>query len=369
MWFTPIQESVDTNSKRRSQRQVARPGSVHHKSTRAAAILPTSTIMTSASDLQIVIPVHNDWDAVQLLLPHIGEQLEMARVMADVLLVDDGSVTPPPPKWGPTTEHLRNLRILTLHKNLGHQRAICIALSYLRSESNCRLVLVMDGDGEDSPADIPRLLTELRNNGEARIVFAERTKRSEGWFFTFFYLLYRWLHRCLVGHRVRVGNFSAMNRECLESLCTSSELWNHFAASVFATRQPMSLVATNRAKRLAGESRMNFPALVMHGLSALSVFSDRISTRLLILSSLLALLTVSGMVLVTLVRLTTGCAIPGWATSAFGILAILLVQIGTFMLTFSFLVLITRGFSQFIPVRDYHHFVRRVDEVQHDVGA
>ena len=99
---------------------------------------------------------------------------------------------------------------------------------------------------------------------------------------------------------MRVGNFSVMNRDCLESLCTCSELWNHYAASAFATRQPMSFVPTNRATRLAGESKMNFPALVMHGLSALSVFSDRIGTRLLILSGTAASMTIAGMVAVVI---------------------------------------------------------------------
>ena len=112
-----------------------------------------------------------------------------------------------------------------------------------------------------------RSLNELNSNDASRIVFAERTKRSEGWRFLLFYSVYLFLHRVLVGQRVRVGNFSVMKRECLESLCTSSELWNHYAASAFATRQPMSFVRTNRAIRLAGHSKMNFSALVTHGLS------------------------------------------------------------------------------------------------------
>lgn len=315
------------------------------------------------SDLQILIPVYNDWQSVQRLLPLVAEQLQNADVFADVLLVDDGSGQSSPEVWSQIGKNIRAVRIARLHRNLGHQRAICVALCHLRKESNCRRVLVMDGDGEDGPPDIPRLLNELDNNRSVRIVFAERARRSEGWLFSFFYALYCLMHRLLVGHRVRVGNFSVMNRECLESLCTSSDLWNHFAASAFATRQPMSFVPTNRATRLAGESKMNFPSLVMHGLSALSVFSDRISTRLLILCAFAVTMAMTGMVAVLLIRLTTGFAIPGWATNAFGILAILLVQLATFMLTFCFLVLFTRGFSPFIPVRDYQFFIRQIDEV------
>ena len=318
---------------------------------------------TTSGNVQIAMPVYNDWESIQKLLPLIDEQLEAAHIAAEVLLIDDGSQEAPPTHWDLTGSHIKAVRILRLHRNLGHQRAICIALCHLHRDSNCTHVVVMDGDGEDEPSDIPRLIRGFESHPNARIVFAERTKRSEGFVFSFFYNVYRLLHRILVGQRVRVGNFSVMNRKCLESLCTSSELWNHFAASAFATRQPMAFVSTHRAKRLAGHSKMNFPSLVMHGLSALSVFSDRISTRLLILSSFAVLLTILGMIGVTLIRLTTGFAIPGWATNAFGLLGILLVQMATFMLTFCFIILFTRGFSTFIPVRDYHFFIRQVEEV------
>lgn len=321
--------------------------------------------MKAYEPLQIVIPIYNDWESARRLLPLVDEHLARAGVYADVLLADDGSMLRPPTPWNASHQHIRTVRILTLARNLGHQRAICIALCHLCVESQCQQVLVMDGDGEDSPADIPELLGKLAGADGVRIVFAERTRRSEGWVFATFYAMYRLLHRLLVGHRVRVGNFSVMKRQCLESLCTSSELWNHYAAAAFATRQPMAMIPTHRAQRLAGKSTMNFTALVMHGLSALSVFADRISTRLLISSAVAILATIVGMAIVALIRLTTGYAIPGWATNAFGILSLLLVQIGTFMFTFSFLILFTRALSPFIPVRDYRYFVLRIEEVWH----
>ncbi len=66
-----------------------------------------------------------------------------------------------------------------------------------------------------------------------------------------------------------------------------------------------------------------------------------------------------------LIRLATGYAIPGWATTAFGILALLLVQIVAFTFTFCFLILFTRGSNPFIPVCHYEHFLLRVEEVCH----
>jgi hypothetical protein len=321
------------------------------------------------ASLQIVIPVYNDWESVSLLLPIVDEQLRASGVPADVLLVDDGSTLAPPRSWNLPLTGTHAIRILRLKRNVGHQRAICIGLCFLSDACDCERVMVMDGDGEDAPADIPRLLKELQENDAVRIVFAERLKRSEGMVFSFFYAVYRMAHWVLVGHRVRVGNFSVMNRECLESLCVSPEMWNHYAAAVYATRQPKAFVPTRRAQRLAGTSSMNFPALVTHGLSALSVFSDRISTRLLMVSLIAGLMAAAVMLFMALLRITTGYVVSGWAATIGGAVLLFLVQIIALVFTFCFLVLITRGQHAFIPAREYGIFVRNCTEVWHADAA
>ena len=66
---------------------------------------------------------------------------------------------------------------MTLATNVGHQRAIAIALAYLHDRVAPGAVLVMDGDGEDAPEDVPRLVARLRGQETPKIVFAERRKR------------------------------------------------------------------------------------------------------------------------------------------------------------------------------------------------
>lgn len=325
--------------------------------------------MSAFESLQIVIPVYNDWESVTLLLPRVDEQLRAIGAQADVLLVDDGSTAPPPRSWDLHLTGIQTLRVLRLKRNVGHQRAICIALCFLADACRCERVMVMDGDGEDAPGDIPRLLAALQESDAIGVVFAERLKRSEGPIFSFFYALYRLAHWILVGHRVRVGNYSVMKRECLESLCVSPEMWNHYAAAVYATRQPKAFIPTRRARRLAGTSSMNFPALVTHGLSALSVFSDRISTRLLIVSLVAGLTAAAAVLVMALLRCTTGYVVPGWAATIGGTVLLFLVQIVALVFTFCFLVLINRGQNVFIPARDCGLFVRGCTEVWHVDGG
>jgi hypothetical protein len=219
----------------------------------------------------------------------------------------------------------------------------------------------MDGDGEDAPADVPRLVDRLAATDGHAIVFAERRRRSESMWFRLGYALYRWCHRLLTGIPVRVGNFSIVPARQLERLVVVSELWNHYAAAVFKARIPYDSIPTERARRLTGPSKMNFVGLVAHGLSALSVHAETMGVRLLVLTMAagLGVGTLIGAVLA--IRFLTTWAIPGWATTATGFLAMLLIQAASLAVVFAFLVLHGRSQPSFLPLRDYALFIRALE--------
>ena len=311
------------------------------------------------ADIIILLPVYNDWAALAKLLTRLDDVLEKNHLRAGILVVDDGStqLVPREPLFT-AARAIGPVEVLHLRRNLGHQRAIAVGLAHLEAECpNASLVVVMDSDGEDDPRDIPALIQRCEQTDRRAIVFAERTKRSESLVFRVFYHLYRLVHRVLTGRGVRVGNFSVIPRRRLESLVATSELWNHYAAAAFTSRQPFVTIPTQRAKRLDGRSKMNFVGLVTHGLSAISVYSDTIGVRLLIATLVMMGLDV-GLLLVTLgVRLTTNLAIPGWTTTVFGVLLIILLQATLFLFVFSFMILAGRNSASFLPSRDYIHFV------------
>jgi polyisoprenyl-phosphate glycosyltransferase len=306
----------------------------------------------------ILVPLYNDWAACQLLLVALDQALTGQLDSARVILVDDGSSQVPPSDYpGRSFEVLQQVDILRLRRNLGHQRAIAIGLSYIWAHIPCETVVLMDSDGEDAPTDVPRLLAKYRQEEGKKIIFAERTRRSESWTFVIFYKLYKILHSILVGMGVRVGNFSAIPRVRLDSLIVVSELWNHYAAAVVKSQQPFDTVPTERAQRLSGRSAMNFVKLVAHGLSAISVFGDIIGVRLLVATLALIALTIAGLIATLALRLTTNLPVPGWTTSTFGILIVILFQAVMLSIQFSFIVLGGRQGMTFLPCRDYDYFV------------
>jgi len=310
--------------------------------------------------LVILIPVFNDWNAAALLLPALDHALADCPLRPEVLIVNDGSSDPlAPGLLAQPFEHLHGVQILHLRRNLGHQRAIAVGLVHIQKHLPCAAVVVMDGDGEDRPRDILRLIAEFQRHGQQSIIFAERAKRMEKATFQICYRLYCALHWLLTGVRVRVGNFSIVPWQAVERLVVVSELWNHYAAAIFRARLPHRAIPLDRGRRMTGESRMNFVALLVHGLSAISVFSDVVSTRLLVLA-------LSGIALLAGAAgaaLAMHLAIPAWAAYAAAVLFVLLTQalFGAFLLVFT--TISARASMSFIPSRDASHFIDRQERV------
>src|SRR5262245_53772553 len=132
---------------------------------------------STADRVVVLIPIFNDWVAAAALLSKLDQAVANLAAEVEVLLVDDGSLVSYEQAFqAPAFRSLKALSVLQLRRNLGHQRAIAVGLAYVQENSPPRAVVVMDGDGEDDPADVPRLLEHAQATG--KLVFAARARRS-----------------------------------------------------------------------------------------------------------------------------------------------------------------------------------------------
>ncbi len=312
----------------------------------------------------MVIPVFNDWKALGMLLTRLDESLLNVGIEVRVVAVDDASSTQ---NYGdfipPDLKAINKVDVLELRRNLGHQRAIAVGLAYVEENVLCQAVVVMDGDGEDDPRDVLRLIERCREEEYEKLIFAKRSKRSESMLFKLLYFIYRWFYRLLTGHEIRMGNFSVVPHRVLRRIVGVSEIWNHYAAGALKARVSYAEVPIKRGTRLAGKSKMNFPSLVTHGLSAISVHGDIVGVRLLVITFFLMLLFGAGLISVVIVKFTTTLAIPGWTSYIGALLLVILMQTVMLSLFFSFLVLSGRNASNFLPHRDYQYFVLDIHRI------
>ncbi|MBF0135247.1 MAG: glycosyltransferase [Magnetococcales bacterium] len=314
--------------------------------------------------LTLLIPVYNDWDSVHELLVRMDRLFEQHFQTRDeahkvsVLLVNDCSeISPPLETWHQARfSMLRSIKIMNLINNMGHQIAIAVGLGSLASTPGEGVIIVMDGDGEDRPEDVFRLLQAHREHPEAYIL-AHRHKRSEGLGFRLGYRLYKLTYFILTGKSITHGNFCLIPWERLLSLTSRSTLWNHLAATINEFKKSHHLLATERGKRFFGKSRMNVWALIFHGLNGISVHLETVSLRLLMASLIIGAISFCVMIALVPIRLFWDWAVPGWA-STIGFLS-LVIGIQAFLISIfsTFMVLNNRQRVTITPRKDWSAYV------------
>jgi hypothetical protein len=304
----------------------------------------------------VVTPVFEEIEASSRLFKELG-----GNFGGDVFVVavDDGSVEQP---LG--IEILCNAGvegvILKLRRNVGHQRAIAIGLSYASEYMQCsQRIVVMDSDGEDLPATIPALLRDLESS-QVDIVVAQRKSRRETFQFKAFYVVYKRFFNLMTGRTISFGNFMALKPAAVKRLVAMQELSIHVAGAVLASKLSTGFCPLDRGPRYAGQSRMNFVGLVLHGFKALMVFAEDVLVRVGIACAAIAALAIGGATAAIILKVI-GISTPGWFSIAIGILMLMFLQTGALVLMTLMLTGVVRGGAVTTTIA-YHDFLEEVIE-------
>ena len=132
--------------------------------------------MTDRPDLSVVFPVYNEEENVPLLLREIAAALEGKGWSYEIVAVDDGSKDRSLEVLRESRKDYPSLRVLRLAKNSGQTAALDAAWRAARG----RLVVSLDADLQNDPADIPRMMQKLEESG-ADMVIGVRVNRRDTW--------------------------------------------------------------------------------------------------------------------------------------------------------------------------------------------
>jgi glycosyltransferase involved in cell wall biosynthesis len=107
--------------------------------------------------ISVVIPVRNEQESVGPVLGEIAAALEPLATEWEVVFVDDGSTDDTFAALTRLHAAHANVRIVRLRRNFGKAAALQAGFAQAAGD----VVVTMDGDGQDDPAEIPRLLAKL----------------------------------------------------------------------------------------------------------------------------------------------------------------------------------------------------------------
>ena len=165
-------------------------------------------------DFSLVIPVHNEEESVPLLAAEVTEALGDGRRW-ECVWVDDGSRDDTRRilrEWARTDGRHR---VLALDRNRGQSAALLAGFRVARGD----VLGMMDGDGQNVPADLPMMLETLAGTG-ADLVNGRRAVRRDSWLRRLSSRLANGWRNTLTGEQVAdVGcAIRVMRRECVRQL-------------------------------------------------------------------------------------------------------------------------------------------------------
>jgi len=314
-------------------------------------------------ELSVVIPIRNEAPSLDQLHQELTETLQAWGRPYEILLVDDGSTDESFAILARQQAVDPHLRIIRFRRNFGQTAAFAAGFAYARG----RLIVTSDGDLQNDPRDIPRMVETLERSG-ADIVCGWRKDRKDP-------LLTRripsklanWLISRATG--VRLHDYGCSLKVFRADVVKSLKLYGEMHRFLPAIASEMGVqieeeVVNHRARR-HGRSKYGLSRTVRVVLDLLTVkFLLSYSTRPLQIFGLVGLLMGALGTIITgwlaYLRLFGGQAIAGRPLLLFGILLI-----------FTGVQLVTLGLLAELQSRTYHesqdkpvYFVREIRETQ-----
>lgn len=109
-------------------------------------------------DLSIIIPVHDEQDNIEPLYEELVQVLEGMPSRSEIIFVNDGSRDDTARILDQLAGKDQRITAVHLMRNYGQTTAMMAGFDHTRGE----MVVAMDGDGQNDPADIPRLLAKMK---------------------------------------------------------------------------------------------------------------------------------------------------------------------------------------------------------------
>ncbi len=138
-------------------------------------------------DLSVIVPLYNEEESIDLLYESISKALRALELDYEILFVDDGSRDATFAKAALLGSNDPRLRVIKFRRNYGQTPAMAAGIDHARG----RILLTMDGDLQNDPADIPDFIAKIdegydivvgwRHNRQDRLISRKIPSRIANW--------------------------------------------------------------------------------------------------------------------------------------------------------------------------------------------
>jgi dolichol-phosphate mannosyltransferase len=195
--------------------------------------------------VSVVVPLFNEEENVPILQAELVAAL--AGIRHEIIFVDDGSTDQTRARLTESDE----VRILHFEQNAGQSAAIHAGANAARGG----VVVLIDGDLQNDPADIPRLLAEIERGAD--LVCGYRARRKD----TLIKRLTSWVANSVRSRFTKDGvrdtgcTLKAMRRECVRTLVPFKGMHRFIPALVKGAGYRLVEIPVNHRARKFGQSK------------------------------------------------------------------------------------------------------------------
>ena len=260
---------------------------------------PLQTNLSSRPTLSVVVPVYNEAEVINELHRRLRQAMDGTGADWEVIYVNDGSHDATLQKLEALRRSEPEVALVNLSRNFGKEIATTAGLDHAHGEA----VIVMDGDLQDPPEVIPRLVAAWHDGAD--MVYAQRRMRQGD----------TWLKKATAAifYRVmwrlgdvplppNVGDFRLMSRRVVDALLQLREQ-HRFMKGLFAwVGFPTTAVVYDREPRVAGKTKWSFWKLwnlAIEGITSFSVAPLKLATYVGLATAIFAALFTGQLVLRT----------------------------------------------------------------------
>ncbi len=219
----------------------------------------------------IVIPFYNEEENIPLMIEKVVDAMSKVGGSFEIIAIDDGSTDRTFEALKLQKLHTESLRIIKFRRNFGQTQAMQAGIDHARGD----IIITMDGDLQNDPADIQRLLEKMREGYD--VVSGWRKNRKDSILRCIPSIVANFLLSYVTGVKIHDNGCSlkAYNTAILKKVHLYSEMHRFIPAFAFLQGARVGEIVVQHHPRTLGESKYGFSRIW-------KVFFDLFTLRLIL---------------------------------------------------------------------------------------
>ena len=261
-------------------------------------------------DLSVIIPVRDEERNVTELVSRLVETIDTLAVEFEIIFVTDINTDRTYEVLGELHGQDARVKVIKFSNTFGQQAAVMAGLQFSSGEA----VVIMDGDLQDMPEDIPKLYATMVQGYD--VVYGEKRRKNDSPLRNIYSRLFVRVMSAFSDYSIRYNTsmFRIVSRRAVNELLRFREYEPSLTFIMGLINFPTTSVEVTSGKRLKGRTKYGFFRQMNLAVGMLLAFSTKPLRLISICGFIVSILSFAYLIIVLVQSLFFGVSVLGWPT-------------------------------------------------------